>query len=216
MAASPDTSRRATVCDWLTANGIDPNHVPLDSDLTIDDAEQGPVLRYEAFALDEDGRRQLDERGEGPAREVRTTPLVVKPPKWWQPYEKPTRTQLTEALNGAYRERAHLVALLAAMTDGAVIVPAGDVDEPGWHIVYLTLGGHQASWHISPRDSDLFQHVEHVDVTDPRAQWDGHITADKYARIAEHTAELARRCGPACAEGHTYTGRCEGASDGRG
>ncbi|MFF9269119.1 hypothetical protein [Streptomyces rochei] len=113
--------------------------------------------------------------------------------------------------DGAYRERAHLVALLAAMTDGAVIAPAPDVDEPGWQIAYLTIGGHQASWHISPRDADLVAHIDPVEPDDPRAQWDGHSTELKYARIAAHTAELAERCGPACAEGHTYTGRCEGA-----
>ncbi|WP_106435674.1 hypothetical protein [Streptomyces sp. TOR3209] len=110
--------------------------------------------------------------------------------------------------DGAYRERAHLVALLAALTDGAVISYARDVDEPGWQIVYLTLGGHQATWHISPRDADLFAHVERVDVEDPRAQWDGHTTEQKYERIAAWTAELAERCGPACSETHTETGRC--------
>ncbi len=113
--------------------------------------------------------------------------------------------------DGAYRERAHLVALLAAMTDSAVIAPAPDVDEPGWQIVYLTIGGHQATWHISPRDADLVAHIEPVEPDDPRAQWDGHSTELKYARIAAHTAELAERCGPACAEGHTYTGRCDSA-----
>lgn len=113
--------------------------------------------------------------------------------------------------DGAYRERAHLVALLAAMTDGAVIAPAPDVEEPGWQIAYLTIGGHQATWHISPRDADLVAHIEPVDPGDPRAQWDGHSTELKYARIAAYTAELTERCGPACAEGHTYTGRCEGA-----
>ncbi|MGW2170378.1 hypothetical protein ACWC1C_07580 [Streptomyces sp. NPDC001705] len=113
--------------------------------------------------------------------------------------------------DGAYRERAHLVALLAAMTDGAVIAPAADVEEPGWQIVYLTIGGRQASWHISPRDAALFADVEHVLGDDPRARWDGHSTDDKYARIRQHTRLLARRCGPACAEAHTYTGRCESA-----
>jgi len=110
--------------------------------------------------------------------------------------------------DGAYRERAHLVALLAALTDEAVISYARDVEEPGWQIIYLTLGGHQASWHISPRDADLFTHVERVDVEDPRAQWDGHTTEEKYERIAAWTAELAERCGPACSEMHTETGRC--------
>ncbi|MEV8124809.1 hypothetical protein AB0P07_11950 [Streptomyces sp. NPDC085944] len=113
--------------------------------------------------------------------------------------------------DGAYRERAYLVALLAAMTDGAVIAPAVDVEEPGWQIVYLTIGGRQASWHISPRDADLFACVPHVDTDHPRAQWDGHTTEDKYADIRQHTRDLFHQCGPACAEGHTYTDRCEGA-----
>lgn len=119
--------------------------------------------------------------------------------------------QVTAERDGAYRERAYLVALLAAMTDGAVIAPAVDVEEPGWQIVYLTIGGRQASWHISPRDADLFQCVPHVDTDHPRAQWDGHTTEDKYADIRQHTRDLFHQCGPACAEGHTYTGRCEGA-----
>lgn len=95
--------------------------------------------------------------------------------------------------DGAYRERAHLVALLAAMTGDAVMAPALDVPEPGWWIVYLTIGGRQASWHISPQDAVLFAHVEHVDVQDARAIWDGHSTEEKYAAIAAHTAELAQR-----------------------
>ncbi|MFD6619999.1 hypothetical protein ACFWFB_32680 [Streptomyces albidoflavus] len=97
--------------------------------------------------------------------------------------------------DAVYRERAHLVALLAAMTGGAVIAPALDTPEPGWQIVYLTLGGRQASWHIAWRDADLFKDVEHVEYGDPRAQWDGHTTEDKYAHIAAHTAELAARGG---------------------
>ncbi|WP_318202933.1 hypothetical protein [Streptomyces sp. SCL15-4] len=111
--------------------------------------------------------------------------------------------------DGAYRERAHLVALLAALTDGAVITDAQDVDEPGWQIVYLTLGGRQCSWHIAPRDTSLFQHVERVDALDVRALWDGHTTEAKYAGIAAWTAELAQHCGPVCSEMHTERGRCE-------
>lgn len=108
--------------------------------------------------------------------------------------------------DAAYRERAHLVAWLAASYP-SVIVPAPDVDEPGWQIVYLTVRGWQLSWHISPRDAVLFEHVEHVMADDPRAQWDGHTTEQKYTRIGF----LAVSCGPECAEGHTYTGRCEAA-----
>ncbi|MFJ9128905.1 hypothetical protein ACIRJS_32870 [Streptomyces sp. NPDC102340] len=94
-----------------------------------------------------------------------------------------------EQLSAAYRERAHLVALLAAMTPGAVIAPATDVDEPGWQIAYLTIGDRQASWHIAPRDSDLFEAIAHVPTDHPRAQWDGHTTEEKY----EHIAALARQ-----------------------
>ncbi|MFH8792231.1 hypothetical protein [Streptomyces sp. NPDC017941] len=113
--------------------------------------------------------------------------------------------------DGAYRERAHLIALLAAMTPGAVIAPALDLDEPGWWIAYLTLGGRQCSWHIAPRDATLFGHVEHVTVDDDRAQWDGHTAEEKYAGITAWTLELAERCGPECSEIHTETGRCENA-----
>jgi hypothetical protein len=103
--------------------------------------------------------------------------------------------QLQDALDGAYCERAHLVALLAAMTEGAVIAPAVDVDEPGWQIAYLNIGGSQASWHIAPRDAGLFRGVDHVAIDDPRAQWDGHTTDEKYARIRNHTRvrEMNRR-----------------------
>jgi len=126
------------------------------------------------------------------------------------------RRQAEEARDGAYRERANLEALLAAMTTGAVVAPAPDVDEPGWQIVYLTIGGRQASWHISPADAALFDQVPHVAVDDPRAQWDGHTTEDKYAGIREHTRLLWQKCGPECSESHTYTGRCEGAAARKG
>lgn len=59
--------------------------------------------------------------------------------------------------------------------------------EPGWHIVYIDTPAGQMSWHISPNDVDLFEHVEFVDSADPRAQWDGHTTAIKYERLAALT-----------------------------
>lgn len=89
--------------------------------------------------------------------------------------------------DGAYRERAHLLAWLAALHP-AVVAPAPDVDEPGWQLLYLDASGWQLSWHIAPRDADLFAHVEHVPAEDPRAQWDGHTTEEKYARIGRLTA----------------------------
>lgn len=89
---------------------------------------------------------------------------------------------------GAYIERARLLAWLAALHP-AVLAPAPDVeDEDGWMILYLTAGGQQLSWHIAPTDLDLFPHVERVTADDPRAQWDGHTTDEKYQRIAHITA----------------------------
>ncbi|MFE5582527.1 hypothetical protein [Kitasatospora sp. NPDC056531] len=84
--------------------------------------------------------------------------------------------------DGAYRERAHLTAWLATIYP-AVITPATDIDEDGWQILYITADRHQLSWHIHPRDTDLYAHVEHVSADDPRAQWDGHTTEQKYAAI---------------------------------
>ncbi|MFB7776887.1 hypothetical protein [Streptomyces bauhiniae] len=93
--------------------------------------------------------------------------------------------------DGAYRERAQLLAWLAALHPTTVITQSPDVDEPGWQLLYLTAGGWQMSWHIHPRDADLFEHVTVVDVTNPRAQWDGHGTVEKYERIEEHVRLLA-------------------------
>lgn len=92
------------------------------------------------------------------------------------------RHQAEEERDGAYRERAHLVAWLAAIHE-SVIAPAPDVDEPGWQIVYVYAGGSQMSWHVHPRDADLFTHVKHVMPGHEAAQWDGHTTEQKYARI---------------------------------
>lgn len=98
MAVQTDWSRRTALREWLTANGIEPNTVPVDGDLTIVDTDGGRVIRCEVYALAEDGRLQLDDRGVSEARETRTVPLVVEPPVWWTPYEKPTREQLLAAV----------------------------------------------------------------------------------------------------------------------
>lgn len=120
----------------------------------------------------------------------------------------PSPTAAVEAeRDGAYRERAHLVAWLANLHD-AVIAPAPDVDEPGWQIVYVYAAGDQLSWHIHPRDAELFQWIEHVAADDPRAQWDQHTTEEKYERVRVHIGLLSTQCGPACSEMHRFDGRC--------
>lgn len=98
MAKNPNIDRREALCAWLTANGINPNNVPTDADLTITTADDGTrVIAYEEFDRDADGNRQIDERGTGVARRKCSTLLVVEPPDWWEPYVKPTRDQLLDA-----------------------------------------------------------------------------------------------------------------------
>ncbi|MFB7671658.1 hypothetical protein ACFC26_09595 [Kitasatospora purpeofusca] len=105
--------------------------------------------------------------------------------------ERAARQTVEAERDGAYRERAHLTAWLAVIHP-AVITDAPDIDEPGWQLLYLTVGERQMSWHISPRDGDLYAHVEHVDPTDPRAQWDGHTTDQKYETIRQLTFSALR------------------------
>lgn len=103
-----------------------------------------------------------------------------------------TLADRTRERDGAYEERAQLLAWLAALHPSTtVIAPSPDVDEDGWQLLYLTAGGWQMSWHIHPRDAQYFKHVTVVDATDPRAQWDGHGTVQKYERIRNHTRLLA-------------------------
>ena len=142
-------------------------------------------------------REAIDQPKEQPMQHEKHTPidwkaLAEQNERRWK--DEGNRRAAAEAeRDRAYRERAHLVALLAAMTDTAVLAPADDVDEPGWAILYLTLDGRQASWHISPNDGDLFDHVPVVTGPEhPGARWDGHTTEEKYRRIAEYTAQLAK------------------------
>lgn len=105
-------------------------------------------------------------------------------------------TQAEAERDGAYRERAQLLAWLAVLRPATtVIAPAPDIDEPadmtGWQMLYLVVGGQQMTWHIHPRDAHLFDHVEHVGVDDARAVWDGHSTDQKYERMRSHIRSLA-------------------------
>ncbi|WP_446458616.1 hypothetical protein [Streptomyces rochei] len=103
MAQSWPEDRRKAICAWLTANGINPDHVPRDADLYIEPARDGDLytgryLHYEAFHLNAAGHRHADERGLNAAIERRRTPLLIDPPDWWEPYRKPTRDQLLDVL----------------------------------------------------------------------------------------------------------------------
>lgn len=89
-----------------------------------------------------------------------------------------------DALNAAYRERAHLVALLAAVYPS--LWTPGE-DDPDWRIVFIELPTGQASWHVAPDDWGLFAGVPAGLV----GAWDGHSTEEKYRRIDELTALLS-------------------------
>ena len=106
--------RRKELCDWLTANHIDPSRVPFDADLTIDDAGNGRVIRVEVEVTDDADRLVLDAREHRAAVETRTVPLLVEPPAWWQPYEKPTRLTLLATVE---RVRKAVASLHADVTE---------------------------------------------------------------------------------------------------
>lgn len=93
------SERREAYCAWLTANRIAPGDVLLDSDVYLDTTDDGTrVIVYEGCTRDAQGRKHVNERGDGVALERRTTPLLVDPPDWWEPYRKPTRDQLLDVL----------------------------------------------------------------------------------------------------------------------
>ncbi|NUP48990.1 MAG: hypothetical protein HOW97_17045 [Catenulispora sp.] len=94
-------------------------------------------------------------------------------------------TDKPDPLNAAYRERAHLVALLAA--EHPSHIGHNDPNAPDWAVVTIELPTGQACWHIAPADMDLFAHVP---PTPHYARgWDGHSTDEKYQRIRELAAD---------------------------
>lgn len=82
-------------------------------------------------------------------------------------------------LDAVYRERAHLVAALAARWP-AVRTP---MDADGYSVVYIDSPAGQLSWHIHQADIGLFRHVA-LTGTPPEQLWDGHSTEEKYQRVA--------------------------------
>lgn len=80
-------------------------------------------------------------------------------------------------IDPVYRERAHFVALLAAMFPSTIGYT--DPAEPEWAVVIIETPTGQMSWHIAPDDMDLFRHVTRSEV----ATWDGHSTDEKYTRL---------------------------------
>lgn len=86
---------------------------------------------------------------------------------------------MTDSESDVYRERAHLVAFLAAAYPSAI----DDTDDLDYSIVYVVTPTGQKSWHIAVRDLDLFSHVTPRRAGDMRFDYDGHSTAEKYDRL---------------------------------
>lgn len=84
--------RADSIRDWVAANGIEPDDVSTDHDLTVEAGPNYRVIRYRAFLRALDGcRYHVD--GVGPATEERTAPLVVEPPDGWPVYAVPGTRQ---------------------------------------------------------------------------------------------------------------------------
>lgn len=83
------------------------------------------------------------------------------------------------AVNGAYDERNHLVAMLARMFPSGLRRTAIENWDPEWHnCVYIEFPWGQASWHFHDRDAYLFEGLSEY-----HRQWDGHTTPEKYEAI---------------------------------
>lgn len=81
-----------------------------------------------------------------------------------------------------YRERAHLLALLAAVAGRSnAWIAYSDPAEPDWPVLTIVDETGQMCWHLAPSDLDLFD-VRHVQLASPPA-WDGHSTEEKYERL---------------------------------
>ena len=93
---------------------------------------------------------------------------------------------IAEAKDAAYRERDALVALLSKLFPATL---GHHGDDPDWdddwrNIVYIDFPTGQGSWHIHDRELPMFAHLSRG-----TAEWDGHTTEEKYARLAEYDKE---------------------------
>lgn len=56
----PTEEERAVLAEWMTANGVDPATVPLESTFAITDEPAGRLIHYIEFVLTSDGHKQVD------------------------------------------------------------------------------------------------------------------------------------------------------------
>jgi hypothetical protein len=92
----------------------------------------------------------------------------------------------------AYRERAHLLAWLAALhRSSAVLAPVTDAPDEDRHRLHLMAGGRWLSWRIAHRDLPLFHHVPYAESARARTRGADGETETTYAHVRRHTHLLA-------------------------
>ncbi|MFE4547581.1 hypothetical protein [Streptomyces sp. NPDC056785] len=90
----------------------------------------------------------------------------------------------------AQEDSAQLLAWISALHPAtAVTTPMYDGRDS--QELYLVADGWQMRWIVLAEHVGLFQHVPAVEVTDPRAQWDGHGEVQRGERIRNHVRLLA-------------------------
>lgn len=92
-------------------------------------------------------------------------------------------------LRALYRERAHLVAVLAARYPARLA--DNDEAEPELAVLYLHTPAGQITWHVHPDDLDLFAHVPWADGLDVLTMFDGHDKPEALARLQRLIAQEA-------------------------
>lgn len=75
--------RAEEISTWVAANGIDPDDVSTNHDLTVEDGPDGRTIRYRAYLRTLEGARYHVDGQDCAAPEERTVPLAVEPPESW-------------------------------------------------------------------------------------------------------------------------------------
>ncbi|MGW0582405.1 hypothetical protein ACWD25_42230 [Streptomyces sp. NPDC002920] len=82
VAGQPDGLR--AVQRWMRLNSIEPNDVPLDSEMVIEDSAYGMVIRYTAYLRNADGNLYVDpDAPDFAASRDRTALLKAAPKPQW-------------------------------------------------------------------------------------------------------------------------------------
>jgi hypothetical protein len=100
----------------------------------------------------------------------------------WEAGAKAAQAPVAAERDKAYRERADLVAFIAAAHTDATIVYQSEDDE--WPVVIIETRAGQLSWHIAKSDLGAFSALG-LPVVTGEQRWDGHDTPEKYRRLSE-------------------------------